>query len=325
MPTASLIAAAPPPGGPRVSRYPNWRGVYVIVPTPFHDDLSLDLDGLRRIVQFCIDCGVDGLVSPANASEQPYLSDAERRDVTRCVIEAGRGKAVVVAGVTASTRLIAAELAREAEAMGADALMAMPPNMQRASEAEIRAYYTAIDAAGSLPIYLQNYSGPGGTPMSPGLVASLLNELPDVRYVKEETDFSGAMMTQIIAASGPALEGIMGGKAGRHLLDEYARGACGTMPACEIADVHVKLWQALEAGETAQARAIYRVLLPLLMFETGYGTAVYKEVLRRRGVIGSAAIRQTGGRVLDRHALADLTAILDDLAPLMLDTYPAGA
>jgi len=67
------------------------------------------------------------------------------------------------------------------------------------------------------------------------------------------------------------------------------------------------------------------LLLPLLMFETGYGTAVYKEVLRRRGVIECAIIRQTGGRILDRYAMADLTAILDDLAPLMNPAWPAKA
>jgi dihydrodipicolinate synthase/N-acetylneuraminate lyase len=302
-----------------------WRGVYVIVPTPFHPDLSLDLDGLRRIVRFCLACGVHGLVAPANASEQPYLSDAERQLVIRTVVEENGGKADVIAGITASTRLIAAGLAREAEAMGADALMAMPPNMARATEGEIKDYYAAIDAAGSLPVFLQNYAGAGGTPMSPRLMAELLRELPDVRFVKEETEFSSAMMTQTIEAAGPALEGMMGGKAGRHLLDEYARGACGTMPACEVSDVHVALWNALEAGGTARAREIYRILLPLLMFETGYGTAVYKEVLRRRGVIGCAVIRQTGGRVLDRYAMADLTAILDDLAPLMGPAFPAKA
>ena len=73
----------------------------------------------------------------------------------------------------------------------------------------------------------------------------------------------------------------------------------------------------------AAARDLYRTLLPLLMFETGYGTAVYKEVLRRRGVIACAAIRQPGGKTLDRYAMADLTAILEDLAPEMNDAYPA--
>jgi dihydrodipicolinate synthase/N-acetylneuraminate lyase len=308
-----------------LSQTSKFRGVFVIVPTPFLTDLALDLDGLRRIVRFCVDCGVHGLVAPANASEQPYLSDDERRAVMRTVIEEAAGRAPVIAGVTASTRLIAAGLAREAEAMGADALMAMPPNMARATDDEIRDYYAAIDEAGRLPIFLQNYQGAGGTPMSPRLIADLLRDLPDVRFVKEETEFSSAMMSRIVEASGPALEGIMGGKAGRHLLDEYARGACGTMPACEVSDVHVALWNALEAGERARAREIYRLLLPLLMFETGYGTAVYKEVLRRRGVIGCAAIRQTGGRTLDRHALAHLTAPLHHLPPLMAPPLPARA
>jgi 4-hydroxy-tetrahydrodipicolinate synthase len=295
----------------------NWRGVFVIVPTPFHDDLSLDLEGLREIVRFCIAAGAHGVVAPANASEQPYLSDEERRLVTRAVIEEARGRVLTVAGVTAPTRLIAAALAREAKAIGADSVMAMPPNMQRASDPEIRDYFRAINDASDLPVFIQNWIGPGGTAMSAALVADLLRANANVRFVKEETEFASLMMTAIAEAAGPACEGIMGGKAGRHLLDEHRRGACGTMPACEVADAHVALWNALEAGDRPKAREIYRLLLPLLMFETGYGTAVYKEVLRRRGVIRCAAIRQPGGKILDRHAQQDLDDILADLAPLL--------
>jgi 4-hydroxy-tetrahydrodipicolinate synthase len=302
---------------------PQWRGVFVIVPTPFHDDLSLDLDGLREVVRFCIAAGVHGVVAPANASEQPYLSDEERSQVTRTVIEEARGHVLTVAGVTAPTRLMAAALAREAKALGADSVMAMPPNMQRASEPEIRDYYRAINDASDLPVFIQNWIGPGGTPMGAGLVADLLRANAHVRFVKEETEFASAMMTAIAEAAGPACEGLMGGKAGRHLLDEHRRGACGTMPACEVADAHVALWAALESGDRAKARAVYRLLLPLLMFETGYGTAVYKEVLRRRGVIRSAAIRQPGGKVLDRFAHQDLDEILADLAPLLSVDWPA--
>jgi 4-hydroxy-tetrahydrodipicolinate synthase len=299
-----------------------FSGVFVIVPTPFLDTLAVDVDGLREIVRFCIACGADGVVAPANASEQPYLSDAERRLVLKTVIAEARDKTVIVAGITASTRLLAAELAREAEDDGADMLMAMPPNMQRATEGEIKAYYAAIDAAGTLPIVVQNWIGPGGTPMPAKLVADLVREFPDIRFVKEETEFASAMMTAIAREAGPALEGVMGGKAGRHLLDEHRRGACGTMPACEVTDAHVALWTALAAGDRAKAREIYRLLLPLLMFETGYGTAVYKEVLRRRGIIRSAAIRQTGGRTLDADSMADLGEILADLRPLLNDAYP---
>ena len=179
--------------------------------------------------------------------------------------------------------------------------------------------------AGSLPVIIQNWVGPGATPMAPRLVADLLRTLPDVRYVKEETEFSSPAMTAIQEAAGPALEGMMGGKGGRHVLDEHRRGACGTMPACEVTDAHVALWSALEAGDRTRAREIYRLMAPLMMFGTGYGVTVYKEILRRRGVIRSCAVRQTGAKVLDRYALEDLTDILDDLRPLLGDRHAIAA
>jgi dihydrodipicolinate synthase/N-acetylneuraminate lyase len=134
-------------------------------------------------------------------------------------------------------------------------------------------------------------------------------------------------MSAVIEAAGPRLLGVMGGKAGGHLLDEYRRGVCGTMPACEVVDVHAALWRALEAGDMQKAGDVYRRLLPLLTFEMAYGPAVYKEVLRRRGVIRSAAFRQTGGRQLDPLAMEELTQILDDLGPLLgrRDRADAGA
>jgi 4-hydroxy-tetrahydrodipicolinate synthase len=302
-----------------------FRGVYVIVPTPFHADLSLDVEGLKNIVRFCVASGVHGVVAPANASEQPYLSESERRIVSETVAAEARGKTHLIVSVTANTAREAAALSAQAAELGADAIMAMPPYLHRPTEPEIRAYYAAIDRAATLPVFIQNWSGPGGTPMAPRLVADLLRELPNLRFVKEETDFASMTMTQIKELAGDACEGMMGGKGGRHMLDEYRRGAIGTMPACQSADVHVKIWNALDAGDISRAREMYRWLLPLVMFETGYGVAVYKEVLRRRGVIGCAAIRQTGGRVLDALALADLAAILDDLKPLMNADYPARA
>jgi dihydrodipicolinate synthase/N-acetylneuraminate lyase len=301
-----------------------FRGVYVILPTAFDQGGGLDLQGVRRIVSFSIDCGAHGLVTPANASEAPYLSDGERREVVEAVIAETAGRVPVVAGVTASCASLAVEWARHARESGADALMAMPPFVQRASEAEIRSYYGAIAEEGGLPLFIQNYSGPGGTPMSAAFMATLLRDLAHVDYVKEETEFAGPMVTAIMEAAGSTLKGVMGGKAGRHLPEEYARGACGTMPACEVTDLHCRLWSELEAGETQRARETYQLLLPLLLFETSYGVAVYKEVLRRRGVIASAFHRQAGGRQLDAGALAELDAILDGLRPHLSVDYPLG-
>jgi dihydrodipicolinate synthase/N-acetylneuraminate lyase len=299
----------------------NMRGVFVILPTPFDDSLQVDLAGLRNIVQFCVDCGVHGVVATANASEAAYLSDDERRRVVEAVLAEAKGRVTTVVGVSTSCWPIACELARHAENHGADGIMAMPPTFQRATEPEIRTYYAELDKATSLPKFLQNYGGPGGTPMSPRLMADLVRGLKTVDYVKEETEFSSVLLSEMIDAGKDDLKGVMGGKAGRQLLDEHRRGACGTMPACEVSDVHVALWDALEAGDDSRAGEVFRLLLPLLNFEIGYGPAIYKEVLRRRGVIASSALRQTGGRILDRFAHKELDVILSAIEPLMDGRY----
>ena len=295
----------------------SWRGVYVILPTPFNSQDELDETGLREIIRFSLAAGVHGVVAPANASEFAYLTDQERYRVTEVTVDEVAKQVPVVIGVTAAFSRSAVALAKHAQDCGADMVMAMPPHVQRASTNEIYAYYQAIDQAINIPIVLQNYGGPGGTPMTATLLTKLLADLPNARYVKEETEFSSPLITEIQEQAGEHLKGVMGGKAGRQLLDEFRRGACGTMPACEVADIHVKLWNALEGGDHDQARSLYKELLPLLLFETTYGVAVYKEVLKRRGVISHAAHRQAGGKNLDTYALAELDAILSGLQPLM--------
>lgn len=317
----ALAGAEAAYSGKKLRMSKSWRGVFVIVPTPFRSDLSVDYDGLRQIVRFCVDCGVQGVVASANASEVGYLTDDERRRVTETVLTGAAGHVAAIAGISSSCWPVACELARHAEANGADALMAMPPTLQRASEGEIRAYYAAIGKASALPIFLQNYGGPGGTPMSVRLMADLLRSVPMAKFVKEETEFSSIAMSELLVEAGEHCLGVMGGKAGRALLDEHRRGACGTMPACEVSDIHGAVWRALEAGDAAKAGEIFRLLLPLLSFETGYGPAIYKEVLRRRGVIACSAFRQTGGRVLDALAHQELTAILAPLEALMNAGY----
>ena len=161
--------------------------------------------------------------------------------------------------------------------------------------------------------------------MAPALLARLLREIPGVEYLKEETAIAPQVMSQVQALAGEALKGMMGGMAGRYLLDEYARGACGTMPACEVTDAHVAVWNALESGPQDEARRLFRELLPLLNIEAMYSFVVYKEVLYRRGIIACPKTRAPGAPTLDEPSGRELDLILRDLAPLLTATIPAGA
>ena len=75
-----------------------FRGIFTIPATPFTEDLQVDWDGLRRVVEFCVGCGAHGLVWPVNASAFYVLSDEERLKGMEVVVEQAAGRAPVVIG-----------------------------------------------------------------------------------------------------------------------------------------------------------------------------------------------------------------------------------
>jgi 4-hydroxy-tetrahydrodipicolinate synthase len=292
------------------------RGVFAIPPTPFLPTNELDAAGLAGILQFCLKSCVHGIVMPVSASEFPFLSDDERMRVTDIVVNEVRGAVPVVIGVTGSCLEHALLFTRHARRVGAAAVIAMPPHVQKAGADGIRDYYRRIAAEAGVPVFIQNQVPPIGTPMTPRFLADMIKEVDGLEYIKEESWPSGHNITAVLSFSGPRLKGVMGGMAGRYLIDEYRRGACGTMPACEIADVHVRLWNLLEQGNDAEARRVFNAMLPLLNLEAMYGTMVYKHVLAMRGVIRSTVARDPGHRALDRYDLQELEAAVAELSPL---------
>ncbi|HET7036870.1 MAG TPA: dihydrodipicolinate synthase family protein [Thermomicrobiaceae bacterium] len=295
-----------------------FRGVFTIPVTPFDEAGELDERSLLREVDWCVRAGAHGVVAPVNASEGPALTDAERERVTRLVVEGVERRVPVVIGVSGVSRqasLLYTAWAREA---GADAVIAMPPYGARlAGFDEVYAFYRAVaDAAGDLPVFVQNWAGPAGTPMTAGQVARLLRDIPNVSYVKEESSDAGHAMTAELAGAGSACLGVMGGMGGRHLLGEHRRGSCGTMPACQTTDVHAAIWNALEAGDESGARAMHTRLAPLLNLEDRYGVPLYKEVLQWRGVIDSATVRGYLYSPLDAYDREELNVVLRDIEEL---------
>lgn len=291
-----------------------FRGVYAIPPTPFDQTGALDEDSLRRVVGFCVTSGAHGVVTPVNASEFTTLADDERRRVVEVAAEVIAGRVPLVAGVTSTSVEQALALADHARRSGASAVIAMPPFPYTATPSFIVDYYTAIAKTAQLPVWVQNHMPPVGTPMGVSTLLALL-DIDGVQYIKEECKHAGHLMTEIRALANGKLVGLMGGRAGRHLLNEFRRGSDGTMPACEIVDLHVALWDNLERGDVVRARDLYEAMLPLLTMEDEYGVAVYKQVLHQRGIIQSAFVRQPGIKVLDRADLDELDVVLDRLRP----------
>lgn len=293
----------------------SWKGIFAIVLTPFKEDGELDEEDLRRLVRFTIEAGASGLVGPANASEFSTLSDAERRRWLEVAIGEAAGQVPVVAAITSGHARPAIELGRFAQDLGAGGVMAMPPPILHLNAEGCYRYFEALAVALSIPICIQNFNAPAGTPMSADLLARMCRELPNVEYIKEETAPEPRQVGATLRAAGSDCKGVMGGQGGIYLLDEHRRGTVGNMPGCHTTDVLVDIWNLLERGERDRARKHFNQLLPLMMYERLYGVAVYKEIMHRRGVIKSTQ-RRAPGSPLDDADRFELEEILKGVEPL---------
>jgi 4-hydroxy-tetrahydrodipicolinate synthase len=292
-----------------------FRGIFTIPATPFAEDLQVDWDDLRRVVEFCVGCGAHGIVWPVNASAFYVLSDEERLKGMEVVVEQVAGRAPVVIGTQGVSTPHAQMFSRHANAVGADAVIAMAPYIQAMfDEDAIVAYYRDISDVVDVPVFIQNHTR--GSVLSAKLMARIVREAEHVEYIKEETFPVTHMVTQAIELCGPKLKGVFGGAGGRYMLLEYPRGVAGQMPGCHVTDVMVRFWNALDGGDLAEAKRIYGLLAPLYALETVKG-ASYPEVLRRRGVIDAVHSRSATATTMDEYDHRALDDILRDLEPLM--------
>jgi 4-hydroxy-tetrahydrodipicolinate synthase len=288
-------------------------GVFPIVPTPFDEQGRAHEADLARVTDWIIRMGADGIVFPGVASEFDTLKHDERMNLVQAVAKANAGRVPFVVGASSDRAEASLEYASQARRLGAAGLMAMNPAALRGDDAAIERYYRDLGAQG-VPIILQNAPAPIGSALPVETIAALVDAIPMVRYVKEETMPCGQRIAQLLARRPKNLAGVFGGAGGRYITDELARGACGTMPAAELTDLHARMFAAHRAGDRRAVRALFNRMLPLLNFQAVFRMAMTKEVLRRRGVISAVNVRAAGPR-LDAGDRIELDEMLAEIAP----------
>ncbi len=294
-----------------------WSGVFAIPMTPFDAHDRIDEGALRAEIEFCVGCGVGGLVTPVMVSEFFVLSEAERRLMVRVPVEQVAKRLPVVGNCAAVNTPLAVEYARYCQEVGADAVIAMPPYVGRADFATVQAYYRAISDAVTVPIWIQNA---GLAALSVEQVVQLCEEIEHVCWVKEEVAPSTHSISNLLRRATPAVHGVMGGSAGRYVMTEHARGSRGIIIACEIADVMQAIWNLLEAGNQQAAGDLFEHALPAIDLEGLMGMAFAKEIMVRRGVFSNHRVRLQS-RPLDDHDLIEIDRVWERLQSYLL--WPA--
>ena len=304
---------------------PFW-GTFPIVPTTFGEDGELDEASQRAVLDFLIAAGVQGVVVLANASEGFALSDAERDRVARLTIEHVAGRVPVVVTTSHYSSLLAARRSAEAERLGADAVMVLPPfyGGWAPDPDGVFAHFRAVAGAVGVPVVVQDHPV-SGVAMPTQFLARLAGELPAVRYFKIETPNAPWKIAQLLRAAEGAVDGVFGGMNGATLMQELDLGACGTMPAASLPDVFARVCRLHREGRRAEAVALYDRHLPLIDFEARLaGRNTTKELLALGGVIALAHVREPGPVRLDETARAALLRLVEGLDLLALRHRTAG-
>lgn len=298
------------------SKAPALEGVLPILPTIFSERGEIDEPGMRRVLDYVVDSGATGIVFPGLASEYDMLDKDERLHLTARVGEWLDGRIDFVVGASARSTADAAAYALAGARAGASAAMILTPHAMADDLAAMAAFFRDVHAEAGIDIMLQNAPAPMGIGLALDRVAALAREVPGIRYVKEEAPPSGQRITELGELAGGALDAVFGGAGARYVIDELTRGAKGTMPACEITELHVAMYRAFTQGDEARARALFERTLPLLNMQAIFRWRLTKAVLQRRGLIGSAYTRAKGPE-LDRFDRIELDALLARLADLL--------
>ena len=292
------------------------QGILPVLPTPFDDDGKVDGVAMERVTQFCIEAGASGLVFPGVASEYDHLSSEERHVLLSVVCRvADKRVPVICGGGNGGPDNIGANIIK-AQDLGVVAAMVLIPNSFAGdADGALSFIQAVIEHAPGVDIILQNAPAPVGAGLEAADLSRIVRACPEIRYVKEEALPSGPRISAIRNAAPEHLVGVIGGGGARYLIDEMNRGAIGAMPAAEITDLHVKMWNAYQNGEEAEARHLYTRTLPLLIIQLLYRMRLTKYVLTRRGVFENTHVRSPLPE-FDSFDEAELSAQLESLSDL---------
>jgi 4-hydroxy-tetrahydrodipicolinate synthase len=299
--------------------------VYSVLATPFTPSGDVDLESLKRVVDLAVKAGVDGVTALGVTGEVARLDDKERGQVVDTVVEHMNGRAKVIVGASADGVRTCVEYARQAKAIGGDAVMVSPPRMLKLNTESVVNHYKALAEAVDLPIVVQDYPPISGFAMEAGLLARIARDVPSARTIKLEDPPTPFKTTRILAAAGETNVAILGGLGGVFLLEELMAGAAGVMTGFAYPEVLVKIVSLYRAGRIDEAADVFYRFVPLMRFEfqEGIGMAIRKEVLRRRGAIAHAATRAPGP-TLDDATKAALDRMLHWTARLQGESWILG-
>ncbi|SMC64854.1 4-hydroxy-tetrahydrodipicolinate synthase [Sporomusa malonica] len=162
----------------------NFGRVLTAMVTPFNDDYSINYSEAAKLAQYLVDNGSDGIVVAGSTGESATLSNSEKVNLFRAVLEAVGDRATVIAGTGSNDTRASIELTKEAEKVGVHGAMLVGPYYNKPPQEGYYQHFKAIADSTTLPLIVYNVPGRTGSNILPGTIARLA-EINNIVAVKE--------------------------------------------------------------------------------------------------------------------------------------------
>jgi 4-hydroxy-tetrahydrodipicolinate synthase len=240
----------------------SWQGVFPALLTPFTAEDTIDFDMFEKNLLAQIEAGITGIIVSGSLGEASTLTTEEKFELVKFAKKVLPAEMPVVLCIAEQSTAVAVKIAKEAEAIGADGLMVLPPMRYKADDDETVAYFSTIAKSTSLSLMIYN------NPVDYKIEVTLdmfekLAEYPNIQAIKESTrDVSN--VTRIFNRFGDRFKVFCG--VDTLIMEEVMLGADGVVGGLVDAfpKETVAIFNLVKAGRYQEAVAIYRWYLPLL-------------------------------------------------------------
>ena len=288
----------------------SFYGMHWMLATPFHQNEEVDYDSIPNLVQQAISSGCTGVVGLGVMGEAARLTDRERTKIAETIIKSSENLPVTL-GTTANGTKAMIERSKEAEQIGAAAVMVSAPSMPKSNLDALFGYYHQLAEQLTVPIVMQDYPQTSGVEMPVDFIVRVANEIPNVKYLKLEDPPTPTKISAIRNKIDDRM-GIFGGLGGVFLLDELRRGSIGAMTGFAYPEILVQICDEFKNGKLEVAEKLFYDHLPLIQFEQqeGIGLAIRKAGIHHRGLISHPTVRHPAGQLAE-NTLKELLEMIN--------------
>ncbi len=160
-------------------------GTGVALVTPFNEDKSVDFEGLKRLVNYQIDNGIDYLVLLGTTGEPATLTSEEISQIKTTVVAANNGRLPIVLGIGGNNTLAVVEELKTTDLSDFSAILSVSPYYNKPTQEGIYQHFKAVSEASPKPIILYNVPSRTGVNVTPDTVIRIANDFKNIVAIKE--------------------------------------------------------------------------------------------------------------------------------------------